>query len=1157
MDRWLRSSHEGRVRSLFTVIFFTFSLLASGLAWGIPAYPGAVIESQPDGTQLELRIRGDEHFNWMEDANGYTVVREGGWYHYATLDGNGNLVSSGLVVGQADPAAAGLSPRTLPAPSVQSQSALAVPASQDVTVDVLPLGTVKNLVILVRFSDHTGRTQPSEADIDVLMNAVGGDPVLAPTGSVRDVYLENSYGQMTLDSTITNWTTVSNTEAYYADGDSGTSRLWEALREALDDADAYINFNDYDTDGDGYIDSITFLHSGYGAEWGGTDAYGAHFIDRIWSHRWAIQPSWQSNEGVRVFNYHISPALWGLSGSDIGRIGVIAHETGHFFGLPDLYDTGGEAGNGIGSWGMMANSWGFDGSQLCPPHFSPWSKVALGWYSPTVIADPGQYTLNEAEFNAEAYRIDAGYPANEYLMIENRQSTGFDCSIPQGGLLIWHIDDDADHQTQGYPGQAGWPGNGNHYRVAVLQADGLYELEQDINRGDAGDVHRAGGVDAIGPGPGGHPNTDAYQAGNIIQVGHAITNISASGPSMTFCLNGCSGLNAPSALSATAAGSATINLAWTDNSPDEDGFNIERSPDGASWAALASVAADVTAYADNGLDAGTTYYYRVQAYNIDTVSSWSNTANDTTDDVPPATPTGLTATANGENQIDLAWTDASNNEDGFRIERSFNGTDFAAIASVGAGVTSYSNTGLTASTLYYYRVYAFNSFDSPGYAEANATTDAPPPVVEYLAYADQFGSGQVSGTYQDTHTGNGVNQSITEKSSGGKKRDRTSYMGHFWRFNIGSGDEIRVYANAFQSASGDGDNFVFHWSDNDSNYDEPGHELFTVSSTSGSNTELGYIPNSVSGEVWIRVIDTDRSPGNSRSLDTLYVDHLYIEVENLGPPTAPDAPSGLNATSGYTDQIDLSWADNSPNEQGFRLERSLDGVSGWTEVASLPANTESHSDTGLNDNTTYYYRVKAWNGVGDSAYSNVASATTDEFVPITVPNAPSGLTATSNGANSILLAWTDNADNETGFWIQRSLDGVSFSTIASIGPENTVSYDDTSVSPATTYYYQVRAVNSLYQSDPSNVDSATTDAAPNITLSVNGYKVRGKKNFDLTWSGALSANVDVYRDGGLVATTANDGAYTDATNLKGGGSHTHQVCEQGTTTCSDPVVTSF
>jgi hypothetical protein len=103
-----------------------------------------------------------------------------------------------------------------------------------------------------------------------------------------------------------------------------------------------------------------------------------------------------------------------------------------------------------------------------------------------------------------------------------------------GGLAIWHIDDNAGYNTQGFPGQAGWPGNGNHYRVALLQADGDYDLERNVNRGDSGDLYRAGFVAEIGPHT--SPSTDAYQGGTVYQTGHVITGISSSDSSMQFTL---------------------------------------------------------------------------------------------------------------------------------------------------------------------------------------------------------------------------------------------------------------------------------------------------------------------------------------------------------------------------------------------------------------------------------------------------------------------------------------------------------------------------------------------------------------------------------------------------------------------------------------------
>ena len=110
---------------------------------------------------------------------------------------------------------------------------------------------------------------------------------------------------------------------------------------------------------------------------------------------------------------------------------------------------------------------------------SPWSKIQLGWVTPKEITQNGMYEIEASALKPDIYVISSPYPLHEYLLIENRQPLKFDSKLPQGGLIIWHIDGTVSFENSpGYPGQPGWPQNGNHYHVAVLQADGRYDLER-------------------------------------------------------------------------------------------------------------------------------------------------------------------------------------------------------------------------------------------------------------------------------------------------------------------------------------------------------------------------------------------------------------------------------------------------------------------------------------------------------------------------------------------------------------------------------------------------------------------------------------------------------------------------------------------------------
>ena len=174
---------------------------------------------------------------------------------------------------------------------------------------------------------------------------------------------------------------------------------------------------------------------------------------------------------------------------------------------------------------------------------------------------------------------------------------------------------------------------------------------------------------------------------------------------------------APTNLTATAVSSSQINLAWTDKSSNESGFKVERL-EGSAWTQIATPTDP--RYSSTGLAASTPYSYRVRAYNAGGDSAYSNTASATTQAAPavPSAPSNLKATVVSRSQINLTWTDISNNETGFKIERCTGAgcSIFSQIDMVGAGVTSYQNTGLSSKTQYRYRVRAYNAAGNSAYS---------------------------------------------------------------------------------------------------------------------------------------------------------------------------------------------------------------------------------------------------------------------------------------------------------------------------------------------------------------------------------------------------------------------------------------------------------
>ena len=175
---------------------------------------------------------------------------------------------------------------------------------------------------------------------------------------------------------------------------------------------------------------------------------------------------------------------------------------------------------------------------------------------------------------------------------------------------------------------------------------------------------------------------------------------------------------APSGLTATAASSSQINLAWTDNSGNETNFVVARSTTtGGPYTDIATLGANVTSFSNTGLAANTTYHYVVRTTNAGGASANSNQASATTLPNAPAAPGSLAATAASSSQINLTWTDNASNETNHVVARATtSGGPYTDIATLGANVTSFSNTGLAANTTYHYVVRATNA----GGASANS-----------------------------------------------------------------------------------------------------------------------------------------------------------------------------------------------------------------------------------------------------------------------------------------------------------------------------------------------------------------------------------------------------------------------------------------------------
>lgn len=512
-------------------------------------------------------------------------------------------------------------------------------------------------------------------------------------------------------------------------------------------------------------------------------------------------------------------------------------------------------------------------------------------------------------------------------------------------------------------------------------------------------------------------------------------------------------------------------------------------------------------------------------------------------------PSSLAATGTSSSQINLAWTDNSTNETGFTFAYDTNSglTSPTYVYAGGANTTSYSHTGRSPATTYYYKIKAEGSPDSAWSSVENATT----------APSNLAATATSNSAINLTWTGNGSNAAIhgytyacatnssftgatynwvADNDSTSASKTGLSTATTYWfklraegtssdAFDSPYGTVVTTTTTPASLAASvaSSSQINLSWTGNSGNSNIQGYTIGYATNSSFSGAVYQYVSGNgatsfnhtglYAGTTYYYKI---KAEGTSNSYDSAYTS--YITATTTG--AAPNAPSGLSASVVSSSQINLSWTDNSNDETGFEINRATD--SGFTQNVVWIGGIQgsSYNDTGLSASITYYYRVRAEGATQDSAYTSSVSATTNTGG--TPPTAPSGLNATAVSGTQVNLSWTDNSSDETGFEIKRATDSSFTQNVVWIGNIQGTTYANTGLNLSTTYYYKVRAEGIAGKSAYSSSVNVTTGVSGISThfaginawmpYQIGSHKYYGK--LETKWADVQASGVQIMRYGG-------------------------------------------